>query len=187
MVARAGDYPGSIIRNLAFDGYRAAQGTTLQPGAPERISLADYYDPELRNRSPSGAPYRMLHITVSCLWCTPCNEEAKDIVALAQEMSERGVLFLTALADGPVVGKPAEIGDLNGWILRHRANTTHVLDPFARSFSSFFDVAAGSFNANIDLRSMEILYGGIGKVPNLRAHVEKWLAWTEQNPARAAD
>lgn len=183
VVPRAGGIPGSIIRNARFQGHRAAApGTVVLPGAPEAISLAEYFDPELRNQSVAGTPYRVLHILLAFVWCTPCNEEAKEIVPLARSMAERGALFLTALVEGPVIGRPAELVDLGGWVQKHRPTHTHVLDPGAAGFAGFFDSSVAGFNLDVDLRSMEILYAGIGKPPDIKAHVEKWLNWTMENP-----
>lgn len=183
--ARGGNNPGAVIANFDFEGYRVTrQGSVISPGALQPISLADYFDPELRNEASAGVPYRVLHVQVSFLWCTPCNEEAKAIVGAVEKMAAKGALFLTAVADGPIQGKAASVVDLDSWILKHKANYTHVLDPAVRNFGNFFDPNTGSFNADIDLRSMEILYAGSGKLPDIEAHVQKWIDWTARTPPK---
>lgn len=186
IAARAGNTPGNVMKNFKFFGYRTQPGSPIALGDLQEVSLSDYFDPELRNKAPGGSPYRVLHITVSSVWCTPCNEEAKETVAKAAELADKGVTFLTAIADGPIQGKPAERIDFDGWVKKHKANFTHVLDPSLTNFGSFFDAAAVPFNADVDVRSMEILYAGTGAPPDLSAHVEKWVKWTTQNPAQGA-
>ena len=178
--ARQGTRPGNLMRNFKFQGYKTPIGTAVNPnGKLEQVSLAEYFDPELR-----GA-YKVLHITVSSVWCSPCNEETKEMVATANTVSGKGVLYFQALADGPSVGTGATIEDLDFWVKKHKVNFTQVLDPSLKNFGGFFDAAAVPFNANIDLRSMEILSAGTGAPQDLEADVMKWVSWVDKNPAQA--
>jgi len=189
IIARSGSKAGNIMKNFKFRGYPTKPGEVIPVPNSEGlkdVKLADYFDPELRNKNAAGEPYRVLHITVSSVWCTPCQEEAKEIVAKMSDLDAKGVLFLTAIADGPIQGRGAELLDLDGWVRKHKANYTHVLDPSLKNFGGFFDAAAVPFNADIDLRSMEILYAGTGAPPDMTEHVEKWIRWTKQNPAQGA-
>jgi hypothetical protein len=185
--ARNGTSAGNIMQNFKFRGYRTTPGTTIAPsGQLETISLADFYDPELRNKSAGGNPYRVLHITVASVWCSPCNEETNEIVSLVPDLNEKGVVFFQALADGPSTGIGADPNDLDGWIKKHKVNYQMGLDPALKNFGLFFDAAAVPFNADLDLRSMEILYAGVGAPPDITAHVQKYVTWTEKNPAQGA-
>jgi hypothetical protein len=187
IIARSGNKAGNIMKNFKFRGYPTKPGDVIPiPNELKDVKLSDYYDPELRNMNAAGEPYRVLHITVSSVWCTPCQEEAKEIVAKMAELDAKGVLFMTAIADGPIQGRGAEPLDLDGWVRKHKANYTHVLDPSLKNFGGFFDAAAVPFNADIDLRSMEILYAGTGAPPDMTEHVDKWIRWTKQNPAQGA-
>ena len=184
--ARSGSVAGNIMKNFKFRGYKTTPGALITPGSAtvEQISLADFFDPELRNKNDAGEPYRILHITVSSVWCGPCNEETKEIVTKVPDLASKGVLFFTALADGPGQGTGATQLDLDGWVKKHKANYPHALDPALKNFGGFFDAAAVPFNADVDLRSMEILYAGVGAPQDIEAHVSKWVKWASQNPAQ---
>lgn len=180
--ARSGSRPGNIMRNFKFQGYKTQMGQTVTPnGQLTQVSLADYFDPQQKNG------FKVLHITVSSVWCNPCNEETKEMVAAAPDLASKGVLFLQALNDGPAQGVGATPLDLDGWVKKHQVNFPQVLDPSLKNFGGFFDAAAVPFNADLDLRSMEILSAGVGAPPDIAAEVEKWTAWVDKNPAQATE
>lgn len=177
---RSGTRPGNIMRNFKFQGYKTEMGQAVTTnGKLETISLADFFDPDQKNG------FKVLHVTVSSYWCNPCNEETKEMVSIAADLKSKNVLFFQALADGPAVGTGATPTDLDNWVNKHKVNFTQALDPALKNFGGFFDAAAVPFNANIDLRSMEILSSGVGAPPDLTGEVEKWTAWVDKNPAQA--
>jgi hypothetical protein len=178
---RVGNRPGNILRNLRFQGYKTTQGTAVEPsGKLESISLADLFDPELKNG------FKVLHITVSSVWCTPCNEETKEMVSVAPDAATKSVLFFQALADGPAVGTGATLDDLDSWVTDHKVNFMQVLDPSLKALGPLFTAGAVPFNANIDLRSMEILSAAAGAPNDLVADGEKWVKWVDSHPAQGA-
>lgn len=179
--ARTQTRPGNILRNIKFQGYKTTQGTAVSPsGKTEPVSLADLYDPDTKNG------FKVLHITVSSVWCSPCVEETKEMVSVAPEATSKQVLFFQALADGPEVGTGATIGDLDFWATKSKVNFTLVLDPSLKALGPLFTAGAVPFNANIDLRSMEILSAVAGAPQDLMADGVKWVKWVDSHPAQGA-
>jgi hypothetical protein len=178
--ARTATTAGSTINNYAFTGYNTPNLTVIDPTMAQSttVHLADYYDP-MQKGLPNvinGLPIKLIHLSVAALWCGPCNDEA-DFVAgsnftgtntaippasFASELAPLGVVFVSAIDDGPVVGTGATIADLNTWINRHHDDFTTMLDPGNQNLGVFFDAAAIPFNANIDARTMEILSTDVG-------------------------
>jgi hypothetical protein len=151
--ARAGTIAGSIIANYKFLGYphgNPAEGL-------HTVSLADYYDPCQKR-------YKMLHITVAAIWCNPCNAETVDLVANEQTLASDGIAVLQAIDDSGTEGVPATLNDLNYWITVHHPGFTEMLDPGNYNLGPFFMANAIPWNANIDVRTMEILTSAVGGV-----------------------
>jgi hypothetical protein len=148
---RAGAHPGSIIENFKFLGYpNADKSQGLQT-----ISLADYYD-------PCNKRFKVLHLSVAGVWCVPCNEETSALVAAKTTLDAEHVVLLQALDDGPTMGVPATLSDLNYWVADHTLNFTEMLDPGLHNLGGFFDAAAIPWNADIDPRTMELLDSTVG-------------------------
>jgi hypothetical protein len=151
--ARAGTTAGNIIQNYKFLGYPNGN-----PGAGlQTVSLADYYDPCQKR-------YKMLHITVAGVWCGPCNNETVDLVNNEQALLGDGIVLLQAIDDGGTEGVPATLMDLNYWITVHHPSFTEMLDPGNYNLGAFFQANAIPWNANVDVRTMEILTSGVGGV-----------------------
>jgi hypothetical protein len=180
--ARNGNTPGNIIKNYKFLGYRNGDKSKL-----ETISLADYFDPEMRQ-------YKLIRFSAAALWCGPCNQETDATVPLAPRyLAEKKVVFIQALTDGPTQGKGATIADLQRWqqggggLHKNPINFTVFLDPDVKNLGQFFDAAAIPWNANIDARSMEILTAGVGySADSLTNEIDQWLQWIDANPAQGA-
>lgn len=173
---RSGSHPGNIMRNFKFVGYKTTQGTVVTADDNlKAVSLADFFDPKQTHG------YKVMHVTVSSVWCQPCNQETTEMVAAATDLASKGVLFVQALADGPAIGTGATVGDLDQWVKKHGVNFTQLLDPALKNFGPFFDAAAVPFNANVDLRSMEILTAGTGAPPDIAADVTRWVNWVNSN------
>jgi len=165
--------PGSVMKNYKFLGYpNADKSKGLQT-----VALADYYD-------PTGKTFKVIHLIVAGVWCSPCNQETDALVKAlsdpAQAYDKKGVVFLQALDDGPVQGTGAKKTDLDNWITSHKTTFTSVLDPNNANLGAFFDAAAIPWNANLDARTMEILDAGVGYEDP--AGVQPWLDWVAQNP-----
>jgi len=148
---RSGSAPGSVMQNFKFLGYPDAD----ESKGLQTVGLADFYD-------PCNKRFKILHVTVAAAWCEPCNQETDAIVAAEADLASKGVAVLQALDDGPVQGQPATVSDLDFWIADHKSNFTEVLDPGLQNFSGFFDAAAIPWNADLDVRTMEILDASVG-------------------------
>jgi hypothetical protein len=150
---RSGTTPGSVLQNFKFQGILAGstQVTT--------ISMADYYD-------PCNKRYKILHLSVAAVWCEPCSEETTAIVtdlgSSSSVLDASKIVFVQALDDGATAGMPATISDLKYWIQSHHSNFTEMLDPSLQNFGGFFTAALVPWNADIDVRTMEMLTSSEG-------------------------
>lgn len=145
-LARTAPNPGAIIDDYAFRGYRNGDPS----GGLQKIRMIDYYD-------PCGRRYKLIHLSVAGVWCTPCNQETDEIVAAKAQFDAQGVVMLQALDDGPAIGVEATPRDLDQWVASHHVNFTEMLDPGLMNLFGFFDAAAIPWNADVDPRTMEIL------------------------------
>jgi hypothetical protein len=162
--ARSGSAPGSVIQNFKFLGF--LNGDNTQPLTT--ISLADYYD-------PCNKRYKLLHLTVAAVWCQPCNQETNALVAAKSSLAQQQVVVIQALDDGPTVGVPATMNDLNYWIKNHSSNFTEMMDPGLKNLGGFFDAAAIPWNADIDPRTMEILDSSDGWAGDVQTEIQPGL------------
>jgi hypothetical protein len=153
------------MQNFKFLGY--PDGVIAQQ--PQRISLADYYD-------PCSKRYKLIHLSVASVWCVPCNQETDAMVAAKQQLDSQGVVVLQALDDGPVQGTGATPGDLNKWITTHRSNFTEMLDPELAQLAGFFDAAAVPWNCDLDPRTMEIIHAETGWTGTIKTELAP--AWS---------
>jgi hypothetical protein len=144
--ARSGGTAGSVIANFKFKGY---PNGALSNGLTT-ISLADYYD-------PCSKRYKMIHLTVSAVWCQPCSQETDALVAASSMLSKEGIVVLQALDEGATAGTPATQSDLQYWIADHKSDFTEMIDPGLQNLSGFFNAASVPWNADLDPRTMEIL------------------------------
>ena len=168
-----GTLPGDVIQNFKFLGYPNADASK----GLQTISLSDYYD-------PTGSKYKVLHIIAAAEWCPPCNVETSelltDLATPATDFEAEGVVYLQALIEGNTPNTGATQADLNDWIAREHPTFTEVLDPEAAQLGAFFKASAVPFNADIDVRSMEVLQAGVGQED--LSTVKVWLAWVAANP-----
>lgn len=170
--ARAGSTPGSVMQNFKFLGYPNADPSK----GLQTVALADFYD-------PCNKRYKVLHITVAAVWCEPCNQETDAIVKAQSDLASKGVVVLQALDDGPVQGQPATVDNLNFWIGDHMSNFTEVLDPGLQNFSGFFDAAAIPWNADLDVRTMEILDASVGWAGDVDTELQPALSALPSSPS----
>ena len=173
--ARAGDRPGSIMRNYKFLGYRDGTPTAN----PVVISLADFFDPEMKT-------YKLIHFSAGALWCNPCNQESDELVGIVPTVKAQKITVIQALIEGDAMGTGAKLPDLNEWQSRHKVNYTLFLDPEQGNLGQFFEAASIPWNAYLDARSMELLATDLGFAKGgAQAAYTKWTAWIDANPAQA--
>jgi len=172
--ARAGNRPGSIMRNYKFLGYRdgdPSKGTTV-------ISLADFFDPEMKE-------HKIIHFSAGALWCPPCNEEATALVPEISALKAKKVTVIQAIIEGDARGTGSNVDDLNVWQKRHKINFTIFLDPEQGNLGQFFEAAAIPWNGYLDARSMEVLESGVGYKTDQASVYDTWSTWIDANPAQA--
>jgi len=165
----------------------------VTPGTATSIHLAQYYNPN-GLATISGAPIKLIHLTVAAVWCQPCNEETDFIsganwtgyntgnASFAKELAPLGVVFVQALSDGPTYGTGANLNDLNKWVTNHQNDITTMLDPGVQNLGVFFDAAAVPFNMNIDARTMEILSSEVGFDTNMNNTIKNQILPFVNNP-----
>jgi hypothetical protein len=175
-LARSGSTPGSVIQDFKFQGY--LNGDMSQPVTT--ISLADYYD-------PCNKRYKILHISVAAVWCEPCNEETDAVVAdlnsSTSVLKADGVVFIQALDEGPTEGVAATVSDLDLWIGNHKSNFTEMLDPELMNLGGFFNAASVPWNADIDVRTMEMLTSSEGWSGDVSSEIQPGLAALPATPS----
>jgi hypothetical protein len=165
--------PGDVIANFKFLGYPNADTSN----GLQTIALSDYYD-------PTASKHKVLHILAAAAWCTPCVQETTtlltDLASSATDFEAEGVVYLQALVEGTTDNLGATQADLNAWISEEHPTFSEVLDPEGMTLGVFFNAASVPFNADIDVRSMEVLQTGTGyEDPSA---VKVWLDWVEKNP-----
>lgn len=164
---RQGKVPGSRIANFKFLGYR--DGDTSRGLVP--ISLADFYDPETR-------AFKLIHIQAIGTWCEFCRAETQALAPLVTKLTQRKVVWLVSVAEGPNPGTASTARDLDRWIAQYKMPFTQLLDPGNRNLGVFYDSGAFPWNANIDARTMELLDMGVGALTTekqLLDSVDEWL------------
>jgi hypothetical protein len=180
--ANLGHVVGTVIPNLKFVGYRAANTAgVVDTTKTTTIQLADLFNPDGKNGT-----VKLIHLSASSRWCGPCNEETSMIsgykdgarigTGVAANLDSKGVVFLQALVDGFTPGKGATVLDLQGWVSDHASNFTQVLDNGPTAFASFFSGAAVPWNADVDATTMKILKTELGYDPNLETTISGLVA-----------
>jgi hypothetical protein len=147
---RTGSTPGSIIQNFKFLGYPTLAGDGTYPASLSTISLADYYD-------PCAKKYKLIHLSMSSVWCVPCNQETDAIVGAMSQLAGEQIVVLGAIDEGPTQGIGATVTNLQFWVQEHKSNFPTMLDPEAANLNEFFNAAAIPWNADIDPRTMELV------------------------------
>jgi hypothetical protein len=177
-VARAGSAAGNQIQNFKFLGYaNATPGSpTADTGQTVAIALSDFYD-------PLNKKYRLLHISVAAEWCNPCNEEtSQQLVPGAKKLAGEEVVLVQALTEGYTVGTAAVTNDLKTWIANKGIDYNIVLDPELQNLGVFVTEAAIPWNADIDVRTMELLDQGVGYDGMTETDIEGQLQWVKTHP-----
>jgi hypothetical protein len=161
--ARAGKLPGKRIENLSFQGYLNSD----RAAGLKVISMADFFDPGAKR-------YKLIAIQAAATWCTICMAETRDTVALQPEYSQKGVVFLQTIINGPTNGFGPSLLDVEGWMDKHGTNFTVLIDVRGKR-SIPLGAQAVPWNARIDPRTMEILDQGTGIPRNLAEYIDEGL------------
>lgn len=166
--ARRAEGAGDKMKNFKFQGYPdgiAANG--LKP-----MKLADYYDPEVRNN------VKLIHFQASGTWCVYCRQESIETAPKIQAWRDKGVVYVLSMAEGASSGVPAEVKDLDKWLVNHNLVTPAWLDSGNQQLGVFYEAAAMPWNATVDATTMEIIdsHMGFEGVGPLEANFTKWIA-----------
>ena len=152
---------GSVMLPHTFIGFANA---LENPGGYQAITLAEFYNPTgdgvyaEGSIFPVGSPKpKALLLTVSAVWCGPCNYEADAILPGEYEhYKPLGGEFFVMLSDGPNPGDPATGKHLSNWTNKYDVNYPMGLDP-SNKLSTIFEQDAFPMNAIIDTRTMRIV------------------------------
>ncbi len=174
---------GSVIDNFDFLGFPDA---TVNASTRTPIKLSDFYNPHAFDKTympaspaeddrlfPASSGYAMagkakptvLLIDIACVWCVPCNEEAKTILPAQHALySECGGEFLLDLHDSNTPGTTATFSNLTNWTKSYKVNYPAVIDPEFR-LDALFSVSAFPNNVIVDTTTMKIVAKFAGEVP----------------------
>lgn len=175
--ARSGRTAGDKIKNFKFQGY--PDGLTANGLKP--MKLADYYDPEVRNN------VKLIHFQASGTWCVYCRQESTETAPKIKEWRDKGVIYVLSMAEGVSPGVPAEVNDLDKWLVNFNLVTPGWLDSGNQQLGVFYEAAAMPWNATVDATTMEIIdsHMGFEGVGPLEANFTKWIAEIDaRNPAQ---
>lgn len=146
-----GSEPGSVVRNVCFEGWRA-------PDDPKRalgpVALADFYDPD------GSREIDVLLVNTAAVWCSACRIEHETLPEHARELGPKGLVILSALFQDQE-RNPATLEDLSVWTEVFSSNFPMVLDP-TYSFGSYASAETAPLNLVIDTRTMTLLAKYVG-------------------------
>jgi thiol-disulfide isomerase/thioredoxin len=149
----AGPYgtdPGSVIEDHTFTGRKNGVLT----GEGEKISLCDFH-------SMRASGKKLLVLNVAAFWCSPCKEEAKELVSTLQpKYGPKGVEFLSIVLE-KVDRTPTELSDIDTWIKTFHMTFAVADDPDGY-VTRFFMKDSMPLNMVIDLETMQIVSKTIG-------------------------
>lgn len=170
---------GSTLRNLRLEGFAApaTAATDLQG-----LALADFYNPTGTERFPAGSPYgaatakpKALLIDLCAAWCSPCQQEARELLPPRRAMYAPAGEILLALLDSTQPGVPAGKTTLSSWVHQFQVDYPIALDP-ARLFAAYFVTQAFPSAIVVRTRDMKIVFAHVGLVDDpLWAVFEKVL------------
>ena len=167
---------GDTIQNFRFLGYPKS----AKDGGLKTVALVDYFNPDGANSN-----FKLIHIQAAGSWCVYCRNEQDMITPKMGEIEGKGVVWLTAMVEGAKQGSPAELTDIDSWLLRHKTTNTVVIDSANQNLGVFFRQAALPWNGWVDARTMEILTYQEGAPPNydaLASEMNDWLGYIDSHP-----
>jgi hypothetical protein len=169
--ARAGMQRGDRIPNFTFQGYRDSN----RAGGLQALSLADFYDPGQKHG-------KVLHLMEAAFWCTICDGQTREMIAAREGVTAEGVVIVQALMNGSRPGTGPSLLELDRWIDRYPTWFSVVVDDRAKRLGSVTDVGAVPWNALIDLRTMEILFAGVGRPLAYTDFAKAGIDWVDTHP-----
>lgn len=167
---RAGSQRGDRIPNFTFQGYRDSN----RAGELQTISLADYYDPDQKRA-------KVLHMMEAATWCTICDGQTREMIATKDSLAAKGVIVLQALMNGARPGVGPTLLELDQWVDRYPTWFTVVVDERSKRVGSVADVGAVPWNALVDLRTMEIIFAGVGRPFVYEQFAQLGADWVKKN------
>lgn len=141
---------GDVLKDDSFFGYKNAE--VSESGDLEAFSLGDFYD-------PSGEKgVELLYISISAVWCPPCQQEAKALPSMIESLAQDGlkVAFFQDLYDGPTPGTSATQRDLEKWLKKYKLPFPVVVDPKGK-MNAYFDRNSIPYSIVVDAKTMKIL------------------------------
>ncbi len=169
--ARSGNVAGNVFKNFRFYGYPNGDGT----GGLQPISMAKYFDPEMRN-------YKIIVLSVTGNWCTYCRQETAEIIAKNEVFKGKQIAMIQAVAEGKSSGIPATKDNFDAWVKDYKHNFDVFLDDGKRNLSQYFASGGLPFNLVIDARTMEILSAQNGtRPPPLDKEYDSFVKWVDGN------
>lgn len=139
---------GSVIADIAWDGWKDPVAVDYDSAAFEEVFLSDFYDPD------GSKGFKAIVLNASARWCSICKIEQNHIREKTLEWEPKGVVFIEALFED-TGGNPAKPTDLVAWGKSYKIDWILVLDP-TNKLSPFFDPSASPMNMVIDARTMVI-------------------------------
>lgn len=152
---------GSVLANYKFVGYANAMKVS---DSLQSIQLAEFYNPTGDGKYEAGSVFEVgtakpkaLLLTVSAVWCGPCNYEADQILpGLYAKYKPQGGEILLTLADGPTVGVAAKQKSLYNWTQKYDVDYPASIDPTYK-LGALFEADAFPANIIVDARTMKIV------------------------------
>jgi hypothetical protein len=145
---------GSIVPNFALYGY---PNFSAGPKTSE-VQLSHFFNPTGTETFPEGSQYgggalkpKAIVLMMSASWCGPCQYEA-SVLLPSHVPQYPEAIFVATLIDGPVVGTPAKLVDLQNWANNYDVFYPLVNDP-AESIMALYEPA---FPGNMIIRTKDM-------------------------------
>lgn len=173
------DYPagpygtgeGATLENFSFLGWRDPVASGYDVSKLERVSLAEYYNPDGRSN------VRLIWINASAVWCSVCKAEMKDIndKAIFATYAPRGLQLIETLFEDKNSG-PATPMDLKRWgeLPAHSIQFPLLLDPGFK-LGAFFTSDATPLNMLVDASTMRVIDAQMGYSQDYWKSIDKLL------------
>lgn len=149
-----GTEPGSVLRNVCFQGWSAPDQVAHSADTLEPIALSDFYDPD------GTRGVKVLLINTAAIWCSACRIEHETLPEHARELGPRGLVIFSALFQDQE-RNPASVEDLGLWTETFSSNFPMVLDPSYR-FGLYASAETAPLNLVVDTRTMTLLAKFVG-------------------------
>lgn len=168
---RAGSRRGDRIPNFAFQGYPDSN----RAAGIRTISLADYYDPGQKRG-------KVLHLMEAAYWCSICDSQTREMAAAKEAVTADGVVIVQAIMNGARPNVGPTLLEVDKWMDRFPTWFTVVIDDRAKRVGSISEVDGVPWNALVDLRTMEILFAGVGRPVSYPSFAKAGVEWVDGHP-----